>query len=102
MKKMAPPPPPSGTTPATPLEIGTIEVTVNVIVRAEIGIYGVADHIGSITVGASAEIEIWRRERKMAYSTRPEGRPPVRRTPLSRTHTIKKQWACQRSGGSWL
>ena len=36
-KKVPPPPPPVGTTPATPLEIGTIEVSVSVIVRAEIG-----------------------------------------------------------------
>jgi hypothetical protein len=38
MKKMAPPPLPTGTIPATPLDIGTIEVPVNVIVRAEIGL----------------------------------------------------------------
>ena len=36
-KKAAPPPPPAGTAPTTPLEVGMIEVDVNVIVRVEIG-----------------------------------------------------------------
>jgi uncharacterized protein YggE len=37
MKKAVPPPPSTGTTPATPIEIGMIEVSVNVIVRVEVG-----------------------------------------------------------------
>jgi len=37
MYKKAAPPAPTGTAPPTPLEIGTIEVGVNVIIRVEIG-----------------------------------------------------------------
>jgi uncharacterized protein YggE len=37
MYKKMPPPPPPGTVPATPMEVGAIEVSVNVIVRVEIG-----------------------------------------------------------------
>ena len=36
-KSAAAPPPPAGTTPATPVEIGMIEVDVNVVLRLEIG-----------------------------------------------------------------
>lgn len=37
MKKKVPPPQPEGTEPATRLEVGMIEVTATVVVRAEIG-----------------------------------------------------------------
>ena len=37
MYKRAAPPAPSGTTPATPLEIGMIDLDASVVVRVEIG-----------------------------------------------------------------
>ena len=37
MHKVVPPPPPTGTVPSTPVEVGAIEVGAGVIVRAEIG-----------------------------------------------------------------
>lgn len=36
-KAMAPPPPPVGSTPATPLEVGMVEVDVTVLIRVEVG-----------------------------------------------------------------
>lgn len=36
-KASPPPPPPGGSTPSTPLEIGMIDIAVNVVLRAEIG-----------------------------------------------------------------